>query len=154
MSRREKKHRGLTRMLSGFFLGVNICTVLLLWLTVVSTFVSPNEYPTFSLLGLFFPIFLVIDIAFIFFWLIFRFSLVWVPILGLAVVSSYAMDYCPINTKKYESDSAICVITYNVGGVGTTEAQLQVVSYLKSKHPDSVCFQERSGSLMNMPEFL
>ncbi len=154
MSRREKKHRGLTRMLSGFFLGVNICTVLLLWLTVVSTFVSPNEYPTFSLLGLFFPIFLVIDIAFIFFWLIFRFSLVWVPILGLAVVSSYAMDYCPINTKKYESDSAICVITYNVGGVGTTEAQLQVVSYLKSKHPDIVCFQEMSGSLMNMPEFL
>ena len=154
MPKKENKHRRLTRLLVGLFLGANICTVLLLWLTVASTFVSPNEYPTLSLLGLFFPIFVAIDIAFIFFWLIFHFTLVWVPILGLAVVSSYAMDYCPINTKKYESDSAICVITYNLGGVQTNEEQLEVVNFLKEKCPDIVCFQEMNGSLMNMPEYL
>lgn len=154
MPKKEKKHRGLTRLLIGLFLGANICTVLLLWLTVASTFVSPNEYPTLSLLGLFFPIFVVIDIAFIFFWLIFHFSLVWVPILGLVVVSSYAMDYCPINTKKYHSDSAICVVTYNLGGVQTDEEQLEVVRFLKEKKPDIACFQEMNGSLMNKPEFL
>ena len=151
---KEKKHRGLTRLLIGLFLGANICTVLLLWLTVASTFVSPNEYPTLSLLGLFFPVFVVIDIAFIFFWLIFHFPLVWVPILGLAVVSSYAMDYCPINTKKYESDSAICVVTYNLGGVQDDSDRQEVVRFLKEKKPDIVCFQEIAGNLMNMPEYL
>ena len=154
MPKKDKKHHGLTRFLTGLFLGANICTVLLLWLTVASTFVSPNEYPTLSLLGLFFPIFVVIDVAFIFFWLIFHYSLVWVPILGLAVVSSYTMDYCPINTKKYHSDSAICVVTYNLGGVTTNEEQQEVVRFLKKKKPDIACFQEMSGSLMNMPEFL
>lgn len=154
MSKREKINHGLTRLLTGIFLGANICTVLLLWLTVISTFVSPSEYPSLSLLGLFFPILVVIDVAFIFFWLIFHFSLVWVPILGLAVVSSYAMDYCPTNTKKYHSDSAICVVTYNLGGVQTDEDQQEVVRFLKEKKPDIACFQEMTGSMMNMPEFL
>ena len=154
MPKREKKHRGFTRLLVGLFLGANICTILLLWLTVATTFVSPSEYPSLSLLGLFFPIFVAIDIAFIFFWLIFRFSLVWVPILGLAVVSGYAMDYCPINTKKFPSDSAICVVTYNMGGVLTDEDQQEVMRFLKEKKPDIACFQEMTGSMMNMPEFI
>ena len=73
MSKREKIHHGLTRLLTGIFLGANIFTVLLLWLTVASTYVSPSEYPSLSLLGLFFPILVVIDVAFIFFWLIFHY---------------------------------------------------------------------------------
>lgn len=154
MSKREKIHNGLTRLLTGLFLGANIFTVLLLWLTVVSTYVSPNEFPSLSLLGLFFPIFVAIDIAFIFFWLIFRFSLVWVPILGLAVVSGYAMDYCPINTKEYPLDSAICIVTYNMGGLQTDGDRQEVMRFLKEKKPDIACFQEMAGSMMNMPEFL
>ena len=67
MPKKEQKHKGLTRLLVGLFLGANICTILLLWLTVACTFVSPNEYPTLSLLGLLFPIFAAIDIAFVFF---------------------------------------------------------------------------------------
>ena len=154
MPKKEQKHKGLTRLLVGLFLGANICTILLLWLTVACTFVSPNEYPTLSLLGLLFPIFAAIDIAFVFFWLIFRFTLIWVPLLGLAAVAGYAMDYCPINTREYESDSAICVVTYNLGGVQTEEEEMQVVNFLKEKEPDIVCFQEMYGSLMNRAEFL
>lgn len=153
MQNKKKKIGPLTRLLVGLFLGANVCTVLLLWLTVASTFVSPSDYPTISLLGLFFPIFVAVDIAFVFFWLIFHFTLVWVPILGLAVVASYAMDYCPINTKEYESDSAICVVTYNLGGVVEENDRLEVVGFLKKKNPDIVCFQEIQGNLMNMPEF-
>lgn len=154
MSKRDKRRHALTRLLLGLFLGANICTVLLLWLTVASTFVSPAENPTLSLLGLFFPVFLFVDIAFIFFWLIFHISLVWLPILGVAVVSGYALDYCPINTKKYELDSAICVVTYNLGGLKTDEDRQEVVRFLKEKSPDIACFQEIYGSLINMPEFL
>lgn len=141
------------RVLIGIFLGANVCTILLMWLAVISTFVSPSSYPTLSLLGLFFPIFVVVDIAFFFFWLIFRFYLVWVPLVGLMVVAGYAMDYCPINTKKYLSDSAICVVTYNLGKVNEEEERQEVLNYLKEKSPDIVCFQEIQDNLVNMPEF-
>jgi endonuclease/exonuclease/phosphatase family metal-dependent hydrolase len=151
---KNKKLRPITRLFIGLFLGANICTVLLMWLTVASTFFSPSEYPTLSLLGLFFPIFVAVDIAFVFFWLIFRFYLIWIPLLGLAAVSGYAMDYCPLNTKEYLSDSAICVVSYNLGGVQDEEDKQEIVRYLKEKTPDIVCFQEMSGTLMNMPDFL
>ena len=154
MEQRKKKTSPFLRVLIGVFLGANVCTILLMWLTVVSTYFSPAAHPTFSLLGLFFPIFVVVDIAFFFFWLIFRFRLVWVPLVGLMVVAGYALDYCPLNTKNSLSDSAICVVTYNLGGVTDDEGRQEVLRFLKDKSPDIVCFQEMYGSLMNMPEFL
>ena len=153
MLNRKKKTSPFVRVLIGIFLGANICTVLLMWLAVVSTFISPSSHPTLSLLGLFFPIFVAVDIAFFFFWLIFRFYLVWVPLVGLMVVAGYAMDYCPINTKKYLSDSAICVVTYNLGGVTDEEGRQEVLCFLKEKSPDIVCLQETYGPLVNMKEF-
>ena len=153
MHNNKKKSSPFVRVLTGIFLGANVCTVLLMWLAVISTFVSPSSHPTLSLFGLFFPIFVAVDIAFFFFWLIFRFYLVWVPLVGLMVVAGYAMDYCPINTKKYLSDSAICVVTYNLGGAQDEDARQDVVQYLKEKTPDIVCLQEIGGPQMNMPEF-
>ena len=113
MQDKRKKANPLIRLLTGIFLGANICTILLMWLAVLSTFVSPATHPTLSLLGLFFPVFVAMDIAFFFFWLIFRFTLVWVPLTGLLVIAGYAMDYCPVNTRVYPSDSAICVVMRN-----------------------------------------
>ena len=153
MQNRKKKTSPFVRVLIGIFLGANVCTILLMWLAVISTFVSPSLHPTLSLLGLFFPIFVAVDIAFIFFWLIFRFYLVWVPLVGLMVVASYAMDYCPINTKKYLSDSAICVVTYNVGGAKNDEDRQEVVRFLAEKSADIVCLQEMYGGLSEMSEF-
>jgi len=149
----KKKTSPFVRVLIGIFLGANICTVLLMWLAVLSTYVSPALHPTLSLLGLFFPIFVAVDIAFFFFWLIFRFYLVWVPLLGLLVVAGYAMDYCPINTKKYLSDSAICVVTYNIGGAKEDSSRLEVLNFLKEKSPDIVCLQEVWSNFKDMPEF-
>lgn len=154
MQNNKKKTSPFVRVIIGIFLGANVCTILLLWLTVLSTFLSPSSHPTLSLLGLFFPIFVTVDIAFFFFWLIFRFRLVWVPLVGLMVVASYAMDYCPINTKNCLSDSAICVVTYNLGKADEEEERYEVLNYLKEKSPDIVCFQEISHSVFNMPEFI
>jgi len=154
MQNNKKKTSPFVRVLIGIFLGANVCTILLMWLAVISTYVSPSSHPTLSLFGLFFPIFVAVDIAFVFFWLIFRFYLVWVPLVGLMVVASYTLDYCPVNTKEYLSDSAICVITYNLGGAKEEENRQEIVNYLREKSPDIVCFQEIFGSLVNMPDFL
>ena len=150
----KKKTRYLTRLLIGLFLGANVCTILLMWLTVVSTFFSPSQHPTISLLGLFFPAFVIADIGFIFFWLIFHIRLIWVPIAGLAVVAAYALDYYPVNFTKPSTDSTICIVTYNLGGVKDEEDRLEVVRFLQEQSPDIVCFQEIAGNLMNMPAFL
>lgn len=153
MQDRRKKSNPFIRMLTGIFLGANVCTILLMWLAVLSTCVSPASHPTLSLLGLFFPIFAAVDIAFVFFWLIFRSCLTWVPLLGLLLVAGYAMDYCPINTRQYPSDSAICVLTYNMGGADDETNRQDVVRYIKEKSADIVCLQEVWGNLMDKPEF-
>ena len=153
MQDKRKKSNPLIRLLTGIFLGTNICTILLMWLAVLSTFIPPASHPTLSLLGLCFPIFVAVDIAFFFFWLIFRFTLVWVPMAGLLVIAGYAMDYCPVNTRVYPSDSAICVVTYNMGGAKDDESRLEVIRYLRQKSADIVCLQEVWGNLMERPEF-
>lgn len=153
MPEKRRKANPFVRLLTGIFLGANICTILLMWLAVLSTFIPPASHPTLSLLGLCFPIFVAVDIAFFFFWLIFRFTLVWVPLAGLLVIAGYAMDYCPVNTRVYPSDSAICVVTYNMGGAKDEESRLEVIRYLRQKSADIVCLQEVWGNLMERPEF-
>jgi endonuclease/exonuclease/phosphatase family metal-dependent hydrolase len=151
---RKKKTRYLTRLLVTLFLGANVCTVLFMWLTVCSTFISPSLYPSLTLPGLAFPIFVFVDILFIFFWMIFHIRLVWVPIAGLAVVGAYALDYCPVHIGDEASlDSTVCVVTYNVGHTYTDEDRLEVVRFIREQSADIVCFQEINGQLMNLKEF-
>lgn len=134
------------------FLGANLCTILLLWLCVGLTFISPSLIPRLSILTLAFPIFLFVDVLFIVFWLLFHARLVWVPILGALVVGGYILDYCPLHfgTNNYDeegaSDSTITVISYNVGYITTDEQRSELLRFLKTTDADIVCLQEISNS--------
>ena len=70
----------LKRISVSLFLGANLCTIVLMWLCVALTFVSPDIIPRLSLLTLAFPVFLAVDLLFVIFWLLFKARLVWVPI--------------------------------------------------------------------------
>lgn len=141
---------GLKRFAISLFLGANICTILLLWLCVGLTFISPDFMPRLSLLTLAFPIFLIVDIFFIFFWLLFHARLAWVPIIGALLVGGYILDYCPLNfsgksDKNIEvSDSTLTIITFNVGFLYKDEQQEEFIKFLNTNDADIVCLQEIS----------
>ena len=146
---------GIKQLTISIFLGANLCTILLLWLCVGLTFISPGIFPRLSLLTLAFPIFLCVDILFIVFWLLFHARLVWVPILGALVVGGYILDYCPLhfgaNDHDIEgaSDSTITVISYNVGHMTTDEQRVELLRFLRTADADIVCLQEISKSFFS-----
>lgn len=138
--------RCLKRISVGLVLGANLCTILLMWLCVALTFVSPEVIPRFSLLTLVFPVFLCADALFVVFWLLFYARLAWVPIVGMLVVGGHILDYCPLNfgNSNTASDSTLTIISYNIGGKKTDEQRAELLRFLKTADADIVCLQEIS----------
>lgn len=137
----------LKRFSVSLLLGANICTTLLLWLCVALTFVSPDVIPRLSLLTLAFPIFLAVEVLFLLFWLLFYARLAWVPAVGLLVVGGYILDYCPLRlpAETDGTDSALTVVSYNVGGMRSEEERAELLSFLCAADADIVCLQELPG---------
>ena len=141
----------LKRISVGLLLGANLCTILLLWLCVGLTFVSPEIMPRVSLLTLAFPIFVGINLLFVVLWLLFHARLVWVPVLGMLVVGGYILDYCPLNfgaDSSEASDSTITIISYNVGYMKTDEQREEMLRFLRTMDADIVCLQEISNGFL------
>ncbi len=136
----------LKQMLRGLLLGGNLCVIFLLWISVLSTYLSPAVFSRLSLLGLLFPIFLLINVAYFFFWLTFRVRLLWVPLLGLAAAYTFIVDYCPLhlNRNTERTDSMLCVYSYNIGGMKdvSKEERDSLLRHLSRLNPDIICFQE------------
>lgn len=144
--------RTLERMLRGVLVGANLATILLLWLSALSTYLPPDLFPRLSLAGLAFPVFLLVDVVFLFVWLIFRARMIWMPLLGMLVVGSFVLDYCPINGGGQVSDSSLCVLSYNAGGVKGKEGRDSFWTYLNQMKPDIICLQEISSSWFSTDE--
>lgn len=125
------------------FLGANICTIVLMWLCVALTFISPDVFPRLSLLTLAFPVFLIVDLLFIIFWLLFKARLAWVPILGAVLVGGYVLDYSPINLSHSEdSDSTLTIVSFNVGRMTDEEQREEFMQFINTTDADIVCLQE------------
>ena len=142
----------LKRFSISIFLGANICTILLLWLCVGLTYISPEIMPRMSILTLAFPVFLIVDLLFVAFWLLFHARLVWVPIVGLLVVGSYVLDYCPIqflsSSDSEETDGTISFVTFNVGYMKTDEQKEGLIQFINTVDADIICLQELGKSFL------
>lgn len=132
------------------FLGANLCTILLLWLCVSLTYISPDLMPRLSVLTLAFPVFLAVDLLFIIFWLLFHARLVWVPILGALLIGGYVLDYCPLHfgESTKDSDTTLTIISYNVGTLSTNEQKEEFIRFINIADADIVCLQELSKSFI------
>lgn len=144
MSRAKGPAKTIQKLFIGMLLGANLCTLMLLWISVLSTYFPADDFPRISLLGLAFPIFLGINIAFCILWIIFHIRLIWVPLVGMLLVSGFIWDYCPLNMKQMpqESDSLLSIMSFNAGWMKTEEDKIAFTEYLKHTHPDIICIQE------------
>ena len=64
------------------FAGANVATVALMLLTGFSDRLNPVEHPMLSTLGMAFPVFLLLNLAFLVFWVIFKWRMLWIPVGG------------------------------------------------------------------------
>lgn len=131
--------------------GANIATIIVMCLVGYSDRLNPVDHPVLSCVGMTFPIFLLINMAFLFFWLIFKFRLVWIPVLGYLLAHEPISIYMPLNLKtSTPPEDAIKLISYNVkvfSGDNKYEQGFEKISeYLFDENPDIVCLQENVDS--------
>ncbi len=141
----------IKRFLTQLVLGANLCTLGLMWICILSTYLPPSTFPHASLLGLAFPVFLVTNIAFCLFWLIFKAKMIFVPLLGMALAGGFIMDYSPLNfkDKPTEEDSTLCVMSFNLDHLPNTEKRDSFCHFISGINPDIICFQEFPGNWLN-----
>lgn len=134
------------RILIQLAIGANVMSAFLLWICGLTSYLNPADYPRLSLFCLGFPVLLLLNVAFVFFWLIFYARNVWIPIVGMLVSASFIYDYCPLNWPASPPSDAIKLITYNTELFGLSEkdeeGRYPVLDYLASSDADIICLQE------------
>ena len=126
--------------------GANVATVLVMLLVGYSDRLNPADHPLLSTLGMTLPVFLLINLVFLFFWLVFKWRMVWISVLGLVLAYVPISIYMPLNSSQDIPEGALKIISYNVCAYGGNfkydDGFEKVRDYLVEEKPDIVCIQE------------
>lgn len=137
--------------------GANVATAIVMWLVGFADYANPIDHPTIANIGLAFPLFLAINLGFLIFWIIFKWRMIVIPIVGYAAAFVPLRIYLPINKETTPEPGAFKIVSYNVKGFydGDGEDSFErVIVYLKESAADIVCLQEDMyGSRNAQPRF-
>ena len=125
--------------------GANIVTILIMMVVGYSDRISPTFLPSLSNVGLFLPVFILLNFAFLVFWLVFKARWALIPIVGFLLCYGPIRTYCPINLKKDIPADAIKVMSYNVWLFAGWEYRNEpnpIYQYIIDTDADIVCMQE------------
>lgn len=128
------------------FIAINLTMIVAMNFCAYTTYLHPATYPNWSYFGLAFPIFLVANIAFVLFWLIFKYRMIWLPLAGMLLCAGSVRTYCPINFPSEAPEGSIKLLSYNVMGFGANPrpewCDNEIVRYIMDSEADIVCIQE------------
>lgn len=145
-NRKHKKRMNKPYLfLTYLFVGMNLMTIVLMLLCAYSPHVSPARFSWASCLGLAFPVFVIANIAFVVFWLIFQTRFVWLPLVGFLLCAVPLYTFYPVNLSKETPEESLKVLSYNVCSFShdtTSIEDSRVLAYLKDADADVVCMQE------------
>ena len=129
--------------------GANVVTVILMLFIGFSDHINPISHPYIGSIGLIFPLFLILNLGLLFFWLIVKWRMSLIPIIGFVVGYIPIRTYIPINPSSNPPTDAIKVLSYNVhcysGMHGDDDKQKtfrEIFNYFKESKADIVCLQE------------
>ena len=85
------------KVLGWILLGVNAVIAVMLLFSAYSPYIQPQVHPVLSCAGLAFPVFLVLNVLFLFFWLVVYRKYMLFPLLTMALCWGAIRTYIPIN---------------------------------------------------------
>ena len=138
------------KLLGGILLGINAIAALLLFLSAYSPSIDPHAHPVISSMGLFFPVFLLVNVFFLIFWAIVYRRFILFPLLVFILCWGSIRTYFPINGWGEEApEEAIKIVSYNTRAFAekkshTKEKPNEVLAYLQHSDADIICFQDCS----------
>ena len=147
MGKKEESSSWVKQFFVNLLLGANLVTLMLLWLCCVITWVDPSLHPRISVIGLLFPLFLILNLLYLPLWLIFKPRMLVVPVVGMALCANFILDYCPVNLKgKAEGASTLTVQTWNCHEMQfySSDSIHLATDYILKTGADIICLQEYS----------
>ena len=147
-----KKQKGKMSLATKLMVVVNLFFIFLLVLSYLSLYVSPEKYWILAFAGFVYPVFLLINVFFVLFWLVFLkkyFLLSLVAILlGFNQVKTYVKFSGSEHKLSYEN--SLKVMTYNVRlfdlynwrSESSKSTRSAIFELVKSESADILCLQE------------
>lgn len=136
------------QLLGYILLGINAVLALAFLFSAYSPYLNPQTYPIGSCAGLFFPLFLVLNLAFLLFWTVIYRKYALLPLLTLLIGWNSIRTYFPVNWFGSDApEGAIKILSYNTRAFGeraphAKEKPNAVLEYLQNSHADIICIQE------------
>ena len=143
----KNKMKGLSLINKLLYLTNSICLLLLL-LSYLSPYVSPTFFWPISFFGLLFPVFYIVNILFLIYWIIGFKKQIWANIIILLIGIQYIGLFFGTQPKKTENTDSIKVLSYNVrlfnryGWIAKSDIKSEIVAFLKTEKADILCIQE------------
>lgn len=126
--------------------GASVVTVALMLLVGMSGAINPENHPLMCNIGLVFPVFIVANILFLAFWLVFKWRMALIPLVGFLLGYGAVRSYAPLNMGTQTPKGAVKVLSYNVHMFSHLaqgrEGAEPVMRYIKDSNADIVCLQE------------
>ena len=144
----ESWHKTIRKHLGRIVLLLNILSAIALWGCCLSTWLHPAVYPRLALVGLAFPVCLLICLSFIIVWAFVDYRRIWIPIVVIVPCTGYILDYCPASFSGSEvPDGCLKIVTWNTSNFGTEwedkeEGKRLTIEYLENCDADIICLQE------------
>ena len=134
------------KIVAYLILAINAFFVGTLILSAYSPYLSPKVNPLVSCLGLAFPIFLIINLFFLFLWVFVNYRYALLPVIGFLICFPQIRTYIPFNsTTRTIPEGSIKVLSYNVmsfSNLKKKDGKNPILSYLKNSNADIICLQE------------
>ena len=135
------------------FIAINLLVIVAMNFCAYTACLPPQTYPSVSYMGLMFPAFLVVDACFVLFWLIFKWKLTLLPMVGMLLCVGSIRTYVPVNIPADPPEGSLKLLTYNVMGFGKDEdytwEENPILNYLLSSGADIVCVQEGRKNILD-----
>ncbi|MBO7496912.1 MAG: endonuclease/exonuclease/phosphatase family protein [Salinivirgaceae bacterium] len=147
----------LRKLLKHIILLVNLVFVALMLVAGAARWLNPAEHTAIALMGLGFPILLLINVAFIVWWIVCR---KWLLLLPLAAIVPFVPSYIDFplgGDNEAASNRQIRILSYNVHNFGLharpnhIQEMKEIMEFVGCENLDIACFQEYSSGDNTLP---
>lgn len=146
--------------LEKFIFLVNSILAVLFLISLVIPYIKPSIFPYFSILSLFSPLIILLNILFIFYWIAKLKKQFLLSVLILLIGYNSVLAFINFsNNSSYMTENKVSIISYNVrlfnlyNWIDENDIEDQINSFLVDKSPDIICLQEYRGNIIDLPNY-
>jgi endonuclease/exonuclease/phosphatase family metal-dependent hydrolase len=138
----------LRKILHNIFLGVNIFFAAALLISYLAVHINPEDFTLPAFFGLAYPYLLLINFIFAVIWAINLKYEAFISVVAIALGITHFSNYIKLIKPKNDKAGTFSLMSYNIRLFNYFETRTSkgseepVLEFIKSKHPDIICFQE------------